>query len=86
MKRSLGEKKSKIILSGTATTEVELSENDSRNFSVNEENLVKLGIIAIRVEKALGNLKPIDIEWAALEVKIGRIKVFMNRTPIRRVN
>jgi len=67
--RTLGEKKSKIVMSGSATKEEHLSESDTKRFSAEDSSLLKLGEIGVQLETQLGNMKPVDIEWAISKVR-----------------
>lgn len=66
----IGQKKSKVILkSGRKSTEEEtLSDFDSTRLCLSEPDILQLAVIGINVEKELGQLKPVDIEWAITQV------------------
>ncbi|XP_021956077.1 prodigiosin synthesizing transferase PigC [Folsomia candida] len=62
----VGKKKSKVILKpgGKSVEEESLSDVDSNRLCLTEPSMLQLGFIAIKVENELGQLKPVDIEWA----------------------
>ena len=68
-KKELGDKKSKIILNQLgSTTEHKMTEEESQKYCLTDEISLKLGHVAIQIEKELGDFKPIDIEWAIDQV------------------
>ncbi|OXA63662.1 putative phosphoenolpyruvate synthase [Folsomia candida] len=75
----IGQKKSKVILkSGRKSTEEEtLSDFDSTRLCLSEPDILQLAVIGINVEKELGQLKPVDIEWAITQT--GDIYVLQSR-------
>jgi len=68
----LGTKKSKIVLNqeGSSTAEVEVDEGASCSYCISKAVAIGLGKAAVRIEKELGDLKPVDIEWAVDEVRL----------------
>lgn len=49
---------------GKSVEEESLSDVDSNRLCLTEPSMLQLGFIAIKVENELGQLKPVDIEWA----------------------
>ncbi|CAL8101529.1 unnamed protein product [Orchesella dallaii] len=66
----MGEKRTKIVCQETkegiedSTTEISMTDQESRQFCIDEEIAIKLGIVAAEIELFMGQHKPVDIEWA----------------------
>lgn len=78
----LGEKKTKVVCKteleeaqddgldkDSSTKETKMGDEESREFCVDEKTAIKLGAVAGEIEISMGQLKPVDIEWAIDQVK-----------------
>lgn len=62
-------KESKIVLNQDGlTTSIEIKSEEAGSFCISNDMAIALAKVALGIEKALGELKPVDIEWAVDEV------------------